>query len=60
MKTPTKLIRVSGDSVHLNRAAFRRGMGKHFPTIEAALTNYKTAEIRAMIAHAAELAGAVS
>lgn len=33
-----------------------RGMGKHFANEAAALANYKRADIRAMIAHAVELA----
>jgi hypothetical protein len=33
-----------------------RGMGKRFPTIEAAVANYRTPEIRALIRAAAELA----
>jgi len=32
-----------------------RGMGKQFPNVAAALAAYKTAAIRAMIEHAAEL-----
>lgn len=33
-----------------------RGMGKDFPSVEAAVANYKTPAIRAMIQHAAQLA----
>lgn len=33
-----------------------RGMGKRFATVDAAVANYKTAEVRAMIQTAASLA----